>query len=135
MFGAKQEVTTVAAGMKIVGTVTASGAVEIEGELEGEVQCGSLLVARGGKVKGSVSAESIVVDGVVEGPIQASDIILKSAAHVLGDIACQTVSIEKGAFIEGKLQRSPGVNGAARLVEQGRAISGSQRAASSPKAA
>lgn len=135
MFGAKQDVTTVAAGMKIVGTVTADGAVQIEGELEGEVRCGSLVVARGGKIKGPVSAESIVVDGLVEGPIQASEITLKSEAHVLGDIACQTVAIEKGAFIEGKLQRASGANAAASFVEPARPISGPQRAANSPKAA
>jgi cytoskeletal protein CcmA (bactofilin family) len=101
--GAKQECTVVAAGMRIVGNVTAAGTVQINGEMDGEINCDSLIVARGGRVVGNIAADSVVVDGLVEGPIQAVDVVLKAQAHVVGDIACKTVVIEKGAFIESRL--------------------------------
>jgi len=44
----------------------------------------------------------VVVDGTVEGPIQGSDVILKSQAHVVGDIQHQSLSIESGAFFDGR---------------------------------
>jgi cytoskeletal protein CcmA (bactofilin family) len=107
MFGAsKQQCTVVAEGMKIEGNVTAEGTVQINGQLEGEIHCTSLIVARGARVAGIILAKSVVVDGLVEGPIQAEDVVLKAQAHVVGDITCQSVTIERGAFVEGRLLRS-----------------------------
>lgn len=111
MFGAKQECTVVAAGMKIVGNVTAEGAVQVNGQIDGEIHCNSLVISRGGRVSGMIAADNIVVDGVVEGPIQAVDVVLKAQAHVVGDIACKSVAIERGAFVEGRLLRSMALNG------------------------
>jgi cytoskeletal protein CcmA (bactofilin family) len=44
----------------------------------------------------------VVVDGRVEGPIQGGDVILKSQDHVIGDIHHQSLSIESGAFFDGR---------------------------------
>jgi cytoskeletal protein CcmA (bactofilin family) len=125
MFGAKQECTVVAAGMKIVGNVTAEGTVQINGELEGEIHCNALIVARGGRVTGKIVADSVTVDGLVDGPIQAGDVVLKAQAHVVGDIACKSVAIERGAFVEGRLLRSLALNGGgvdeAKALETARA--------------
>jgi cytoskeletal protein CcmA (bactofilin family) len=44
----------------------------------------------------------VVVDGKVEGPIQGGDVVLKSQAHVLGDVHHQSLSIESGAFFDGR---------------------------------
>ena len=110
MFASKKQNTTVIAeGLKIVGSVTADGLVEVNGEVDGEMHCTSLVVARSAFVAGTIAAEHVVVDGKVEGPILGGDVVLKSQAHVVGDIACESVMIEKGAFIEGRLVRSHGL--------------------------
>ena len=70
MFGSKQQKTVIAKGLKIVGSVTAEGLVEVNGQIDGELHCTSLVIARGAQVKGTVAAERVVVDGGVEGPIQ-----------------------------------------------------------------
>ena len=44
----------------------------------------------------------MVVDGRVEGPIQGGDVVLKSQAHVVGDIYHRALSIESGAFFDGR---------------------------------
>lgn len=106
----KQHMTVIAEGLKIVGTVTADGLVEVNGHVDGEMHCVSLVVARNAFVTGTIAAEHVVVDGKVEGPILGGDVVLKSQAHVVGDIACQSVIIEKGAFIEGRLVRSHGLS-------------------------
>jgi hypothetical protein len=85
--------------------------VEVKGQVEGEIDCGVLILARGGRAAGRIIAERIVVDGLVEGPIQAGDVMLKSHARVHGDIACRAVLIERGASVEGRLFRSLGLNG------------------------
>src|SRR6187200_1766296 len=102
MFASRQRGTVIAKGLKIVGSVTAEGLVEVNGQIDGELHCTSLVIARGAHVNGIVVAERVVVDGKVEGPIQGGEVILKSQAHVIGDIHHQSLSIESGAFFDGR---------------------------------
>jgi cytoskeletal protein CcmA (bactofilin family) len=102
MLKSSQQVTVIAKGLKIVGSVTAEGLVEVNGQIDGELHCTSLVIARGAHVNGTVAAERVVVDGMVEGPIQGGEVILKSQAHVVGDIHHQSLAIEKGAYFDGR---------------------------------
>jgi cytoskeletal protein CcmA (bactofilin family) len=102
MFASKQRGTVIAEGLKIVGTVTAEGLVEVNGQIEGELRCTSLIVSRKAHVTGTIQAEQVVVDGKVEGPIQGGDVLLKSQANVVGDIHHQSLAIERGAFFDGR---------------------------------
>ena len=79
MFASRQRGTVIAKGLKIVGSVTAEGLVEVNGQIEGELHCTSLVIARGAHVTGTVAAERVVVDGKVEGPIRG-----RGASQVAG---------------------------------------------------
>ena len=98
MFASRRQGTVIAKGLQIVGTVTAEGLVEVNGQVDGELHCTSLIISRGAHVSGTIDAGRVVVDGTVEGPIQGGDVILKSQAHVVGDIHHQSLAIEKGAL-------------------------------------
>jgi cytoskeletal protein CcmA (bactofilin family) len=111
MFGSKLRGTVIAKGLKIVGSVTAEGLVEINGQIDGELHCTSLVIARGAHVNGIVAAERVVVDGKIEGPIQGGDVVLKSQAHVVGDIHHQSLAIERGAYFDGRSIQVRGANG------------------------
>lgn len=102
MFGSKQQGTVIAEGLKIVGSVTAEGLVQVNGQIEGELRCTSLVISRGARVNGTVAADRVIVDGTVEGPIQGDDVVLKPHAHVVGDIHHRSLAIEKGAFFDGR---------------------------------
>ena len=102
MFASKQRGTVIAEGLKIVGSVTAEGLVEVNGQIEGEIHCTSLIISRKAQVAGTIQAERVVVDGTVEGPIQGGSVMLKSGAHVVGDIHHQSLAIESGAFFDGR---------------------------------
>jgi cytoskeletal protein CcmA (bactofilin family) len=112
MFSAKRPSTVIAEGFKIVGSVEAEGVVEINGRIDGEMRCTAITVSRNAHVAGSIVAEQIVINGTVEGPIHGGDVVLKSQAHVTGDISCQSIVVEKGAFMEGRLERVVPTNGA-----------------------
>jgi len=101
MFGNKRNVTVIADGLKIVGSVTAEGVVEVDGQVEGELHCTSLIVSRDAQIAGTITADRIVVDGRVDGPIKGGDVILKSQARVTGDIHHRSLTIEKGALFDG----------------------------------
>ena len=96
MFASRQRGTLIAKGLKIVGSVTAEGLVEVNGQIDGELHCTSLVIARGAHVNGTVAAEHVVVDGTVEGPIHGGDVTLKSQAHVVGDIHHQSLASRAG---------------------------------------
>ena len=84
----------------------------MNGHIDGELHCTSLIISRGAQVNGTVAADRVVVDGNVEGPIRGGDVILKSQAHVVGDIQHQTLTLERGAYFEGRSVRVDGPNGA-----------------------
>ena len=115
MFGSRRGRTVIGDGLKIVGNVTAEGLVEVNGQIEGDLHCTSLIVSRKAQVAGTITAERVVVDGRVEGPIQGGEVVLKSQAHVVGDIHHQSLAIEKGAFFDG---RSVQIRGNAQPLEK-----------------
>ena len=102
MFASRNSGTVIAKGLKIVGIVAAEGLVEVNGQIEGELRCSSLVIARGAHVTGTIAAERVVVDGKVEGPIHGGEVLLKSQAYVVGDIHHKSLAIEKGAYFEGR---------------------------------
>jgi cytoskeletal protein CcmA (bactofilin family) len=111
MFGSRRGGTVIGNGLKIVGNVTAEGLVEVNGQIEGDVHCTSLIVSPKAQIVGSIAAERVVVNGRVEGPIQGGEVVLKSQAHVVGDIRHQSLTIEKGAYFDGRASQAHGSNG------------------------
>jgi cytoskeletal protein CcmA (bactofilin family) len=111
MLGSRRGRTVIGDGLKILGNVTAEGLIEINGQIEGDIHCTSLIVSPKGRIVGSITAEQVVVNGKVEGPIQGGDVVLKSQAHVVGDIHHQTLTIEKGASFDGRATQAHGANG------------------------
>ena len=67
MFGSRRGGTVIGNGLKIVGSVTAEGLVEVNGQVEGDLHCTSLIVSPTAQIVGSITAEQVVVDGKVEG--------------------------------------------------------------------
>ena len=110
MFGSRRGRTVIGDGLKILGNVTADGLVEVNGQIEGD-HCTALIVSPKAKIVGSITAERVVVNGKVEGPVQGGDVVLKSQAHVVGDIHHQSLTIEKGAYFDGRATQVLGANG------------------------
>jgi cytoskeletal protein CcmA (bactofilin family) len=131
MFGSRNNKTVIADGLKITGSVTAEGLVEVNGQIEGELHCTSLIVSRKAQIAGTIEADHVVVDGKVEGPIRGGDVLLKSQAHVTGDIHHRSLTIDKGAFFDGRSIQAQGAS--AQLSSGGgrkqRDIDGTSKAA------
>ena len=95
----------VASDMKLVGNVTSEGEVQIDGHVEGDVQCGSLTVGQTGVIKGAVKADTALVRGHITGEITARSVSLTKTAHVLGNVLHESLMIEPGAYIDGHCRR------------------------------
>jgi cytoskeletal protein CcmA (bactofilin family) len=110
MFALNRKGTVIAEGLKIVGSVSADGAVEVNGQVDGDLHCASLTVSPKACINGGINARRVVVNGKVEGPINGEEVVLKSHAFVVGDIQTQSLSIERGAQFEGRSLRTKATN-------------------------
>lgn len=95
--------SVIASDVKISGSITAGNDVQINGLVEGDVQCVNLALGEGGRVVGAISAEQVTLAGTVDGPITATRVELLGSAQVSGDVSYQEIRIELGAKISGKL--------------------------------
>ncbi len=127
--------TIIGEDLTIIGNVISKGEIQVDGEIEGDIHCGSLLLGDKSQVRGGVAAEDVVVRGHLVGSIRGLRITLQGQCHVEGDIVCQSLAIEQGAYFEGKSRRSD--NPLAEIktpVANGSVTSGSP-SASSPSVA
>ena len=92
--------------LTIKGNVTSKGEIQVDGEIEGDIRCGSLLLGDKSKVTGGVAAEDVVVRGHIVGSVRGVRITLQAQSHVEGDIVHQSLAIEQGAYFEGKSRHS-----------------------------
>jgi cytoskeletal protein CcmA (bactofilin family) len=100
-----RSLSIIAADMKFVGNVTSEGEIQIDGHVEGDVQCGGLTVGQSGVIKGNVKADSALIRGRIIGEISARAVSLTKTAHVLGDVRHESLTIEPGADIDGHCRR------------------------------
>src|ERR1700747_2592699 len=96
------EVSSVSAGLSIVGKIIGHGAVTIFGHVEGELRASTVVIAEGAQMEGEVSAEEMRIGGYVKGTIHANRVTLNSTAVVEGDIFHRTLAIEENARFEGE---------------------------------
>jgi hypothetical protein len=73
--------------LTIRGNVTSKGEIQVDGEIEGDISCSSLLVGDKSKVTGGVAAEDVVVRGHIVGSIRGLRITLQAQSHAVGSAA------------------------------------------------
>lgn len=92
--------------LTVTGNVISKGEVQVEGEVQGDIHCTSLVIGDKAQITGGVVAEDVVVRGRVSGSLRGARVTLQASSHVEGDIYHQSLAIEQGAFFEGKSRRS-----------------------------
>jgi cytoskeletal protein CcmA (bactofilin family) len=107
----------VSSDLKIVGDMKSDGEIQIDGTVKGDIKAHMLTVGKQGKIDGSTVAETVRIFGTVNGRVQAKTVHLDKSAKVRADITHKTLTIEAGAYFEGKMQSLKGASstGAAKL--------------------
>lgn len=119
--------SVIAPDLIIAGNLISKGEVQIDGEVQGDIRGTHVVVGERARITGSIIAEEVVVRGHVMGSIRGRRVMLQSSSHVEGDVYHQALSIEQGAFFEGKSRRSQDP-----LAEGGAAVSSQPEAMSAP---
>ena len=94
--------------IKIIGKISSKGALQLDGDLEGEITASKLVIEKSAKVVGSVTSDDLVIKGRIIGPVFGKKVRFGSSARVEGDTFHETIAIEDGAYYEGSIKRYVG---------------------------
>jgi cytoskeletal protein CcmA (bactofilin family) len=92
----------VADDMTIEGDIVGDGEFHVEGVVRGDLKVNRLTVSETGRVEGSITAETVECRGRVAGSITAKQVRLYGSAHIDGDITHEQLSMETGAYFQGR---------------------------------
>ena len=90
------------ADIRIKGDVHASADLHIDGTVEGDVSCTSLVQGESGEIVGAVKAESARLSGTVRGTINVRELVVLKSARIQGDVHYDALTIEQGAQVDGR---------------------------------
>ena len=99
----------IASDVEIVGNLSAKVDLHIDGRVQGDVSCGSLVQGESSVIVGKVTAERAKLSGQVDGSIEAGDLIIDATARIKGDVSYESLTIAPGGQVEGKFKhQAPG---------------------------
>lgn len=104
--------SVIGADVVITGNISATVDLHIDGCVDGDISCASLIQGEGSRIKGSVIADTARLSGSVDGSITARELVIARTARVTGDVAYESISIETGGHVEGRFA----VKGGATLL-------------------
>jgi cytoskeletal protein CcmA (bactofilin family) len=102
--GSGHTFSVIASDVEIVGNLTAKVDLHIDGKVQGDVVCGSLVQGEGSTINGKVVAENARLSGKVDGSIEATDLIIEASARITGDVIYQNLTIAPGGQVDGKFK-------------------------------
>jgi cytoskeletal protein CcmA (bactofilin family) len=96
-------INLIGTGTSIIGDITSTGDMRIDGTLKGNINIsGKLVLGSSGKIEGDVSCQNADVSGQIQGKVKVSELLsLKASAKVLGDMVTGKLSIEPNATFTG----------------------------------
>jgi cytoskeletal protein CcmA (bactofilin family) len=86
----------------IKGDVSASADLHVDGKIEGDIACASLVQGEGSVIEGAIRAQTARLAGTVKGTIAAKELFVLKTARVEGDVEYDALTVEQGAAIEGR---------------------------------
>ncbi|MCJ2179851.1 bactofilin family protein [Novosphingobium album (ex Hu et al. 2023)] len=92
----------------ITGNIEATADLHIDGRVDGDIACSSLVQGEDSQITGAIRAETVRVAGLVRGTIAAREVVILKTARIEGDVAYDTLTIEQGARLEGRLSPNGG---------------------------
>ena len=86
----------------IKGDLAAKAELHVDGKVEGDISCSSLVQGESSEIIGAVTAETARLAGKVKGSITAAELVILKSARIEGDVFYDALTIEQGAQVDGK---------------------------------
>ncbi|MHA7820581.1 MAG: bactofilin family protein [Erythrobacter sp.] len=94
--------SVIGADVSIKGDVSASVDLHVDGKIEGDIKCASLVQGEGSTINGGVMADTARMSGKVVGSITAKELVILKSAQIEGDVHYDALTIEQGAQVDGR---------------------------------
>jgi cytoskeletal protein CcmA (bactofilin family) len=94
--------SVIGADVTIRGDISATADLHIDGTIEGDIKCASLVQGEKSSISGAITAESARLAGKVNGSITARELVILRTAHIEGDVHYDALTIEQGAEVDGR---------------------------------
>lgn len=94
--------SVIGSDVTITGDISASVDLHIDGKVNGDIKCASLVQGEGSTIAGGVTAETARLSGKVEGSIAAKELVILKSARIHGDVHYDALTIEQGAQVDGR---------------------------------
>lgn len=95
--------TIIGAGSAVSGDIRVGGFVRVDGDIDGNIETvGRIIIGEKARIRGNVTASSVIVGGVIEGDIIAPESVqLFSTAAVVGDIITRRLQVADQVVLHG----------------------------------
>ena len=94
--------TVIAAGTRLVGSLTLSDSFHLDGAMEGNLESeGDVSIGQSGEFEGDIRACRVVVSGNFNGTIDCDRLEIVSTGRVTGEIQVAELVIESGGHFSG----------------------------------
>jgi cytoskeletal protein CcmA (bactofilin family) len=103
--GGSAGMSILGADVLVSGDLATSAQIHVDGRIDGNVSCDTLVQGAGGTIAGNIVADNVHLSGLVDGTVKARLVTLEPSARVTGDVTYETLSIAAGASIDGRLSR------------------------------
>lgn len=100
--GGSSTFSVIGTDVTIRGDITASADLHIDGRIEGDLICASLVQGETSHIEGAIEAETARIAGTVIGSIKARELIVLRSATIHGDVQYDVLTIEQGAQVDGR---------------------------------
>lgn len=100
---ANSGLSIISADLNFVGNLVTTEEIQLDGSVDGDIQCGAIILGESGRLTGTLTALTATIRGRIDGTVYAKTAILEKTAHVAGDVIHESITIEAGAHIEGRL--------------------------------
>jgi cytoskeletal protein CcmA (bactofilin family) len=94
--------SVIGADVTIRGDLSASADLHVDGTVEGDIACASLVQGESSRIEGAVEAQTARFAGRVKGTINVRELVILRSAVIEGDVQYDALTIEQGAQVEGR---------------------------------
>lgn len=100
--GVQSTFSVLGADVVVTGNIAASVDLHLDGRVEGDISCATLVQGRDSVIQGAVTAEVARLAGTVEGSISVRDLVIQASARITGDVTYESLTIEQGSQVNGR---------------------------------
>jgi cytoskeletal protein CcmA (bactofilin family) len=101
--GSGSTFSVLGADTSIKGDVAATADLHVDGKVEGDIACATLVQGESSEIVGGIRAECARLAGTVKGSVAARELVVLKTARLYGDVQYDTLTIEQGALVDGHL--------------------------------